>query len=324
MADKIHFWQFPKKEIYILLDKKFRRLLIKKSMKNTSSKNYYQLSLIINKQSRNYNLQTKFNGGDIKRWLIGTNIDTRTNITHPKFIPLWTIIELGKLAKLKLEKIEKNIISYRSGGQGKIIYNPKLPIRITPEADSIIIHLFADGYVKNENETPSYCQYKEVDRRLFISKLNNTFGSFQGNFSKNKNFRFPKAITQIISHHYNIRTYMSKEAIIPKKILNKNNPHKLACITAFIIDEGNIQDCICCFSINKKLLSQIRYLFQSCNYECNPLRYGSGRHWFSMKNKYINKFYEDLMELQKAHPTCSLGSKHVKLYKLYIKPRSGR
>ncbi len=324
MINEIHFWQFPKKEIYILLDKKFRRLLIKKAMKNTNSKNNYQLSLVINKQSQKYNLQTKFNGGDIGRWLIGMNKDKRTNVTHPKFIPLWVIIELNGLAKLKLEKIEKHILGYRSGGSGNIIHCPKLPIKIIPEFDSIIIHLFADGYVNNKISTPSYTQYIREDRELFINKLKKVFGEFEGRLQKNRTFRFPKAITQILSHYYKIPTYLSAKAKIPNEILKKNKSHKLACITSFILDEGNIRDCICCFSINKFMLSQMRYLFQSCGYECNPLRYGSKRYWFSMKNKHVNQFYEDLMKLKKIYATCNLGSKHKLLYRLYLKPRSGR
>ncbi|MDP6642390.1 MAG: hypothetical protein QGF74_03355, partial [Candidatus Nanoarchaeia archaeon] len=85
--NKIHFWEFPRKEIYILINKKTRKLLIENSLINTNSNNYYEFSLIINEKSKKYGLKTKFNGGDIKRWLIGRYKDTRTGKIHPKFIP---------------------------------------------------------------------------------------------------------------------------------------------------------------------------------------------------------------------------------------------
>jgi len=321
MINKIHFWQFPKKEIYILLDKKFRRLLINNSKTNTNSKNYYQLSLILNKKSQKYDIQTKFNGGDIKRWIIGENKDFRTDKIHPKYIPLWCVIELSKIAKLELKRIEEHIIGYRSGTRGKIINNPKLPILVTPEFDSIIIHLFGDGYVNNKIMTPSYCQKNEEDRILFIKKLTNTFGSFEGNLQEGKVFRFPKAITRILSRYYNISSYMSKDAIIPFDILNKNKNHKLACILAFILDEGGIRDIISCFSINKNLLSQIRSLFQDCGYKCNIIRYYNGCYCFTMKNNSVNKLYKDINKLKTLYPTCNLGTKFVKLQNLYLKPR---
>ncbi|MAG45698.1 MAG: hypothetical protein CMH63_02930 [Nanoarchaeota archaeon] len=324
MANKIHFWQFPKKEIYILLDKEFRRLLTEKSMTNSNSKNYYQLSLIINKQSQKYNLQTKFNGGDIKRWIRGKNKDNRTDIVHPKFMPLWVLLELNKLAKIDLKEIEKHIIGYKSGLRGKIIINPRLPIKITPEFDSLIIHLFADGYVNNKISSPNYCQKNKEDRQLFIDKLKNTFGDFEETLVENKTIRFPKAITRILSQYYNIPSYLSKKAVIPSRMLSRNKSYKLVCIIAFILDEGSINDGLYCFNTNKILISQIRNLFKECGYECNPLRYGSGSYWFGMKNRFINQFYEDVIRIQKKYPTCSLGSKHEKLHKLYIKPRSGR
>tara|TARA_Y100000310_G_scaffold200493_1_gene200522 strand:- start:4031 stop:5002 length:972 start_codon:yes stop_codon:yes gene_type:complete len=322
--NKIHFWEFPRKEIYILINKKTRKLLIENSLINTNSNNYYEFSLIINEKSKKYGLKTKFNGGDIKRWLIGRYKDTRTGKIHPKFIPIWVVLELSKFSKLRLKELEKRIISYRSGGNGKIINNPKLPIKVTPEFDSVVIHLFADGYVNNKINTPSYCQRNEEDRTLFITKLKNIFGNFEGGLVENKVFRFPKSITFILSYYYKISSYKTKESTIPKQISNKSKNYKLACILAFILDEGNIRDCICCFNTNKVLLSQIRSLFQDCGYECNPLRYGSNRYWFSMKNRSINKLHEDIIKIQSSYPTCSLGSKYEKFYRLAMMRRSGR
>ncbi|QQG38866.1 MAG: hypothetical protein HYS32_00130 [Candidatus Woesearchaeota archaeon] len=236
-------------------------------------------------------------------------------------MPLWAIIELSRLANINLHKVERNILAYRSGICGGLISNPKLPILANPELDSIVIHLIADGYVNDKIMTPSYCQKKENDRSLFIKKLHNVFGDFNGSLSEGKVFRFPKAITKIISNYYNIKSFMSKTAIVPEKISNNTKTSKLACIIAFILDEGNIRDVICVFSVNKRLISQIRLLFMGCGYRCNPLRYGSKRYWFSMKNSSIKRFHKDYKKLQNIYPTCSLGTKYIKLYTLSSKVR---
>ncbi len=64
---------FPRDKIYVLLDKDYRKKLITNSMNKLACKNYFELSLWINKI-----LKTKFNGGDIKHWIEGKRLDKRT------------------------------------------------------------------------------------------------------------------------------------------------------------------------------------------------------------------------------------------------------
>ncbi|MBU3896472.1 MAG: winged helix-turn-helix domain-containing protein [Nanoarchaeota archaeon] len=319
---KITINAFPKTKIYVSLKEEFKKHLIDFSIRKLKLKNYYELALWINKKSEKYNINSKFNGGDVKYWLKGKKRDMRTNIMHPKFMPLWVICELKKLNRISIKQTHKNIISYRSGGKGKIVSTPKLPVEITPELESIIIHLFADGSAGDF--TPSYDQKDNKCANYFISRLKNCFGNFEVKIYKSKNkssaqYRFPKAITDIISEYYNIASYHSKKAIIPEKILRgKSKMNKLACVVAFISDEGNIRDVITLNSSNKIMLSQIKKLAENCLYICNPIRLNKSCkcYYFTISNKSINKFYKDIKKLYKLFPNCTLGTQYKKLEKL--------
>ncbi len=303
---------FPKEKIYILLNRNFRRNLIEKSMQKLNCKNYFELALWINKTSK-----TKFNGGDIKYWIKGRKLDKRTNKVHQKFMPLWLVFKLAKLNMEQMRNLNKEVISYRAWGKGLVINNPTLPIKVTPELDSIVIHLFGDGAAGNF--TPSYTQKNKDSFDNFIKKLENCFGKFQKSiyFTQGKyQIKFPKAITDIISHYYSIKSYKSRDSSIPKSILNrKNKKHKLACIISFILDEGQIRDTILLYNANKDILSQIRQLVIDCNYRCSEIKFNkkAKSYSFSISNKNIKKFYQDIKKLSKEFPTCNLSFKEKDL-----------
>ncbi len=303
---------FPENKIYILLDKNYRKNLIKKSIKKLRYKTYFELSIWINKK-----FNVKFNGGDIKYWIKGKRLDKRTGKIHPKFMPLWLALNLLKLNNEKVENLYKNIISYRSGGKGLIIKKPILPIKITPELDSIVIHLFGDGAAGDF--TPSYTQKRKEILDNFIKKLENCFGDFEKSIYHTQGkyqIKFPKAITDILSKYYLIKSYRTYEAKIPKKILNRRDKkYKVACITAFIIDEGCIRDVISIFSANKILLSGMRKLILDCRYSCSEIKSYKGANGYSLnlKNKNIEKIYQDIQELSKLFPTCNLSAKESEI-----------
>ena len=73
MKEVIRISDFPSDKIYVFLNKNYRKELIKNSMNLLNCKNYFELSLWINKK-----LKTKFNGGDVKYWVRGKRLDERT------------------------------------------------------------------------------------------------------------------------------------------------------------------------------------------------------------------------------------------------------
>jgi DNA-binding transcriptional ArsR family regulator len=313
---------FPKERIYILLDKNYRRYLIQKSMKILNCKNYFELACWINKTSK-----TKFNGGDVKYWIKGNKFDKRDKKTYLRLMSLWLILKLIKLNNEKIENLYKHILSYRVSSHGLLINNPKLPIKVTPELDSIVIHLFGDGAAGDF--TPSYTQKNKNSFDNFINKLKNCFGSFEKSiyFTQGKyQIKFPKAITDIISYYYSIKSYKSHEAKIPIKILKrKNRLYKLACLIAFIIDEGGIRDVITLYSSNRVLLYQIRSLVLNCGYSCSEIKFNikSNSYHFSLSNKSIEKLYKDVQKLSKRYPTCNLSFKESQI-RFIIKRRSNK
>ncbi len=228
-------------------------------------------------------------------------------------MPLPIIFNLIKLNNNNIGNLQKNIIAYRSGGKGLIINKPILPIRITPELDSILIHLFGDGAAGDF--TPSYTQKEKDAFDNLIKKLENCFGKFEKSiyFTQGKHqIKFPKAITDILTRHYSIISYKSYESEIPKRILErKDKKFKLACIIAFIVDEGNIRDVISLYSVNKLLIEGMRRLVLDCDYNCSEIQFNkkSNSYLFTISIKYIEKFYRDIKELSKEFFTCNLSFK---------------
>jgi len=298
---------FPKDKVYVLLDKEYRELLFRKSIKKLNCKNYFELALFINKISKN-----KFNGGDIKYWIEGKRLDKRTGKIHNKLMPLWLVLRLIKLLDINLNNLDNNIVLYRSGSSGLIIDKPKLPIEITPELISIIFHMFGDGAAGNF--TPSYTQKNKNQFDNFIKKLENCFGKFQKSiyFTQGKyQVKFPKVIIDILSDFYSIDSFKSHESKIPKLIFEEDKESKLAGIVSFIVDEGYVRDVVILYSANKKLLSAIKRLIEDCQYKCSKIKYNkkAGGYFFALSNKSIKNFYDDVEKLSKQFSTCNLSFK---------------
>jgi len=311
---------FPRDKIYVLLNEDYRKNFFRKSIKKLSCKNYFELSQWINSSFR-----TKFNGGDVKYWIKGERLDERTGRIHPKFMPLWLVLKLLELNDESVEVLQRNIISYRSSGSGLIVNNPMLPIKVTPELDSVVIHLFGDGAAGDF--TPSYTQKNRDSFNNFIKKLENCFGGFQRSiyFTQGKHqIKFPKAITDVISSYYLIKSYRTYDSEIPEAILNrKDKEHKLACIISFIVDEAQVRDVILLYSANNRLLFHMRKLVLDCDYRCSKIKFNekANSYWFGLSNKDIEKFSQDLQELSKKFPTCNLSFKDDNL-KFIIKRRA--
>ncbi len=307
MAELIAISGFPEDKIYVLLDKDYRKELIESSMNKLKVKSYFELSLWINKNSK-----AKFNGGDIKYWIEGQRLDERTGKIHPKFIPLWLVLKLVKVCNFNISQLDTRVLSYRSGGKGLIINSPILPIKVTPELDSIIIHLFGDGAAGDF--TPSYTQKNKYGVDNFIKKLENCFGEFEQSryFTQSKHqVKFPKAITDILSKYYSIQSYHTHESKIPPLILSHSKSHKLASILSFIIDEGCIRDVITLYSSNLQLLAGVRNLVLDCNYKCSAIKEYPGRIYYSfnLSNNNLDKIEKDIEQLSKEFLTCGLSFK---------------
>jgi len=309
--NQINITDFPSRKIYVLLNKKLRTKLIYLSKIKLKTNKNYDLASYINKQSSKYGLNSKLNGGDIFFFQLGKRRDNRTNKIHLKSIPLWIIFELINLSKVPLNEVHNNILAYRSGGRGNLIFQPKLPILVTPEFESIIFHIFGDGHAGEF--TPSYYQKNKLNLKQFVTKLKNCFGEFKPYYNHKKfQVRFPKAITDIFKYYYKIQSYHSNKIRIPSKIYHTNKLSKLACIMAFILDEGHIRDLINISSKNKIFLLDLKKLIEKCGYNSQKIKphLSSNTFYLNISNKSIELIYKDYINLIKLFPTCSLSSKH--------------
>jgi hypothetical protein len=160
------------------------------------------------------------------------------------FIPLNAAKKIVDKAKLDWLDVERDILSYKGVSTGTPIFNPKLPIKESPEVFSIITHIICDGSV-NKNGIPIYTNKNKILIDELDSKLKNTFGNFKPNiyFGSGTNrdcyqYRFPKVFIELIEHFYNINFYNKKE--IPGRIFDLPSEFSSAVVRAFADDEGSV------------------------------------------------------------------------------------
>ena len=225
------------------------------------------------------------------------------------------IICCSKLGISKFE-LQENIMSYKTQRGYNIIENPILPIKITPIFDMILAHNIADGTVIFfEGRQPyfGYRQYDELFRELYIRKIESVFGKIKFKsgdyFKKTTRSYCPAVVSQLFFKLYDLneRSFLSKEARLPKEILDKEKSYLLAVLLAFIIDEGNVDSTL--ISIKLKNPSLTEDLYKVClklNYDCS-LKIKNDYGILYIKKMAMKKLFDDYKELFKRYPECNLG-----------------
>jgi hypothetical protein len=263
------------------------------------------------------------------------NINPRTLIHYIlnhkiKKLPLIFVKDLIKFLENEVlcfsftkDELENKIISYRAF-HGKIINvkfknERKIPIKVTPEFESILFHLFGDGHVKAIG-SGEYTQLKEKGRINFLNKIYNNFGYFKISKKSFDNGRviIPKAIISILCKHYNLnhKSFKWNIAEFPSN-LSKNKEFKIAGLSAFIIDEGHVTNDrgIEIYSSNKKLLFKIRNIAMSLGLHCSELKSkkASGNtkksFRFRIKKESSIELIRMIKELEIKYPFCGLAQK---------------
>ena len=185
MVDKIHVWGFPLAEISVKLKPETKTLLFEKSLKYFQ--NYTNLTSFLSKISVRYRK-------------IVTKKLIHNYYHRAKFTPFWVIYELANFLHINLSIIEKSIVSFISYRGKIIISNPILPVLVTPEFTSILIHAMSDGTVCNGKFF--YYQKNRENQQKFYEQIKNVFGNYEVN---NKRGHYaPKIVTKVISNFFNI------------------------------------------------------------------------------------------------------------------------
>jgi len=246
-----------------------------------------------------------------------------------KKLPFYLVLKFVEFSKNKIlcfnftiEELQDNIISYQAH-HGKSIKpefqgERKLPIKVTPEFESIIYHLMGDGHVKAIG-SGEYTQLSREGRQNFLNKLYDTFGYFEvteKSFNDGKVI-IPRVIIEVICKYYslNYNSFNWNTSKLPSNISNYAD-FKIAGLSAFIVDEGHISDRgIEIYSGNKILLSQIRKLALDLGLDCSDLKAkkpnGNTKesYRFRIRKESSRRFLKMVVKLKEKYPYCGLAQK---------------
>ena len=249
-----HLWDFSD-TIYFLIKPEARKIYFNKIYSFYGNKR---------KAAKNLELSPK----TIRTYEDGFSV--KHKIKHPQYIPARFFKKTLHIFDLEfLENLEKNVeaLSVRNGLDVK---NPKLPISESPELYSIIVHMIADGSA-SKRCTPYYGNSCQSLRDNFKTNLN-IFGEAEISESKvggTIGVNFPKAITDILSHCFNIAfTHPNK---LPSQIFTASLECKKAFLQALFDDEGTISTNLIVGIHNISIMEEIKALINSIGIETGNL-----------------------------------------------------
>jgi hypothetical protein len=277
---KIHIWQFPPTRTFVQLSESCRRWLFAALHAKYKVSN---LLAAINAKSRTYGITRKYNSGHFWTWENGRKRN-RGKVKSIR-IPLWVLIEFSKLlsssprgADSIMRRIEKGIVCYAGTGKSTPVFEPKLPLRLTPELVSVIFHLLGDGHIGTGTDVSHYRQINGLALQNFIRKLHNSFGNFRETIVEKSKIIVPRIITDFYRHYFGLNRCRWDTARIPGGVKALRTEFLVAGLAAFIVDEGHIGDHIELYSSNYNLLSDLREIVQRLEYTTTSIhpryRYG--------------------------------------------------
>jgi hypothetical protein len=225
------------------------------------------------------------------------------------------------------EEIQAKVVSYKTY-HGKEIMpvfkkQKKLPIKVTPEFESLIYHLYADGHVSKIGSS-EYTQIPLEGKTNFLRKLFNVFGFFhhsKSGFSKGRVY-VSKTIIKILCHYYNLKpeNFLWNKSRIPEICMNRVNAFKVAGLLSFIVDEGHVgHSNITIHSSNLVLLKQIHSLTLDIGVECFEIRLKKGRGTtkdsfrFNIAKSGVRKLFLKANDVEKEFSTCNFAQKSQKI-----------
>lgn len=220
---KWHIWDFPD-SIYVKFSESFKKKLYGKLVQKFGSRNNAAKKLGIHTTTLRDTLQR---GNDSEGLEVYTNVKILKKILE--FLP-----------DLK-EEMGRNIIAYRSRS-GNSIFNPKLPIKESSELYSIAAHMICDG-TAGKGKTPSYYNTSKELREEFIKNLQ-IFGQVKTNeYLVQSNVyavMFPKAITDILSHIFQVKFVRTPN--LPELFFKAPKECQYMVLRAMFDDEGCISN----------------------------------------------------------------------------------
>lgn len=245
------------------------------------------------------------------------------------YASLEVFIKICEKLKIPKEELQDNIESYKSARGHNIIKNPILPIKITPIFDMLLAHNIGDGTVINPKRGRQiYFGYRQFDkffRLLYVKKIESIFGKIEYKeryFNKSTRPYCPAVLSSSFFNYYNLnsKSFLSKKARLPDRILNKNNEYLLAVLLAFIIDEGSVDSTLISIRLkNIRLIKDLEIICKKLSYNCT-VKYKGENGSLYIKRDGMKKLFLDYKKLVKIYPVVSLGKWHEKIlnsFKIY-------
>lgn len=290
-----HIWDFPD-NIRIYFTDSFREKLYKKLKDVCKTRIEIARRLETNKET-------------IKNGLSLGKRENRYKIYRESYISIKLLKKIltvfkHELNKKFLEELERNIVSYRAWN-GWIVKNPKLPLIESPEFYNIVFHIIGDGNA-SKRHPPFYCNKSPELIQEFIKNLQ-IFGDIETHKIIREDgliiIKFPKAITDILSHILNIN--FVRPTKLPKNIFHASLDCKIAAIRAFIDDEGHVSDIFVVVQKSRKLLREFNRLLSNFNIKTGKIKKDkNGVHRFYIWKESHKKF-QKLIGL--SHPKKSIA-----------------
>ena len=225
MTYKIELKDFPRKETYVYLDRKYKNFLLDNSIKKIGSQRLLAKCL---KSSLNWR---KINQTTISLWTKSNNLR------------LDVIYELCKILKIKLNW--RKINGLKGAGTSIIVLNLKLPIYLNEPLAGLLANLYCDGSIdKNNSFTGEYVntckELREQLKKYFLDSIGKPAYFYEKEYKfKHKQgvgkVRIPSFIVKILYKKFKL--YKDK---IPKQIFNSNNKIKSFYLKSIFNDEGTV------------------------------------------------------------------------------------
>lgn len=243
------------------------------------------------------------------------------NKTTP--IPLSRLLRLTKLFGISPEKIEKEINSYKHKlvPIKNSIFDPILPLKISPYLTSITSHLFFDGSLPSDGKGAYYSEKGVIPMESFTRKLQDVFGDIQYSVVRDHRgilkCRFPRIAGEICKKIYEVDTFHGNIARIPEKIFNLNKDNRSAFFISGIFDEGSISyDGHIIFGVNNKpLCEDLRRLGLGLNLNISEVKTKIHPKFYYFHIKSIREFHKFVKEFSSKYPLISLDYKMKRLEK---------
>lgn len=238
-------------------------------------------------------------------------------------IPLNILINLSKLFKISLIQIEQDIIMYKQMfvPNKNSIKNPKLPLEVNPYFTSLLANLFFDGSVPRDGKGTYYNQKNKEIMDDFIKKLKHIFGDVDCSLRLDHRgvlkCRMPRIIGEICRHIYNVESFGTFDAKIPKGLYKLNKEHKISFILTGIIDEGSITyDGSVIFSIsNREMIGNFNRLCVEIGLNTGGVKQKRNSNHYYLYILSIEVLLNIINNFGKKYPLISLRNKAERLAK---------